>query len=88
MMPDGQMAVWRSRDGGNHWQRQTNGLPDNAWLVVLRESMDTDPCDPAGVYIGTTGGHLFYSRNEGEHWEILADFLPPILSVSAVQVVG
>jgi photosystem II stability/assembly factor-like uncharacterized protein len=84
-VPDGQIAVWRSQDDGQTWQRLTDGLPDPAWLTILQENLATDTCDPAGVYIGTTTGQLFYSRDEGERWETLADYLPPVLSVSAVQ---
>ena len=87
-VPDGQMAVWRSRDDGATWQRLTNGLPKSAWLTILRESLATDPCDAAGVYVGTTTGQVFYSRDEGETWDTLADHLPPVLSVSAAQVAG
>jgi hypothetical protein len=29
---------------------------------------------------------LFYSRDSGDSWEMLADFLPPILSVEAAVV--
>ena len=87
-VPDGQMAVWRSRDEGNSWERLTSGLPDYAWLTVLRDALATDTCDPSGVYVGTTTGQLFYSRDEGDHWESLADHLPPILAVSVAQVVG
>ncbi len=45
--------------------------------------MSTDTGDPAGVYFGTETGQLFYSRDEGQQWDLLADFLPPILSVEA-----
>lgn len=86
--PEGQMAVWRSRDDGNSWEPLTNGLPNNAWLTILREGLTTDPCDSAGVYVGTTTGQVFWSRDEGEHWTTLADYLPPVLSVSAACVVG
>jgi photosystem II stability/assembly factor-like uncharacterized protein len=86
VVPDGRMAVWRSRDAGQTWQRLTEGLPDNAWLSVLREGLAVDTCDPAGIYVGTSTGQLFYSRDEGAHWEILADYLPPVLSVTAAQV--
>jgi hypothetical protein len=86
--PEGQMAVWRSRDDGNNWQKLAAGLPDAAWLTILRDAMATDWCDPAGVYVGTETGQLFYSRDEGEHWEVLADFLPPILAVSTGRVSG
>lgn len=87
-VPDGGMAVWRSRDDGESWQRLTRGLPENAWLTVLRECLATDSCEPAGVYVGTATGQVFFSRDEGENWGILADHLPKVLSVSAAQVVG
>ena len=78
------MAVYRSANGGRSWQKQTRGLPaKNAYLTVLREAMSGDSCDPAGIYFGTETGQLFYSRNEGREWHLLADLLPPILSVEA-----
>ena len=40
-----------------------------------------DTLEPAGLYAGTDTGQLFYSRDDGDTWEILADYLPPILSV-------
>ncbi|MCL4561160.1 MAG: exo-alpha-sialidase [Chloroflexi bacterium] len=86
MSLDGQFAVWRSRDAGETWQRQTSGLPQGAHLVVLRDALATDTLDPAGIYAGTDTGQLFYSRDEGETWEILAAFLPPIQSVKTAVV--
>ncbi len=81
MSVDGQAAVWRSRDSGESWQRITAGLPAKAHVVVLREAMVADNLEPAGLYAGTDTGQLFYSRDDGDNWEILADFLPPILSL-------
>jgi photosystem II stability/assembly factor-like uncharacterized protein len=66
MSVDNQVAVWRSRDGGENWQRLTNGLPKNAHVVVLREAMATDNLEPAGLYAGTDTGQL-YSRDDGDH---------------------
>lgn len=87
-MPDGRAAVWRSRDGGDSWSDLRAGLPqENAYLGVLREAMAVDRLDPAGVYLGTGTGQLFASPDEGEHWSLVADFLPPIWSVD-VAVVG
>lgn len=87
-VPDGQMAVWRTRDDGATWQPLTHGLPDGAWLNVLRDALTADTCDPCGIYVGTTGGHLFYSRDEGDTWQRLTDYLLPVLSVAAARVVA
>src|SRR5450759_1040778 len=86
MSVDGQFSVWRSRDAGESWERKSEGLPKNAHLVVLREALATDTLDQAGIYAGTDTGHLFYSRDEGDTWEILADYLPPILSVETAVI--
>ncbi len=82
--PDGKLSAFRSRDGGRSWQRAAKGLPErNAHLLVLREAMSVDSADPAGVYFGTSTGQLFYTRNEGNDWNLMADFLPPVFSVEA-----
>ena len=86
MSVDGKFSVWRSRDMGESWERLTKGLPDKAHLVVLREAMATDPFEDAGIYVGTHTGQLFYSRDSGDSWDLMADFLPPIQSVEAAVV--
>ena len=83
---DGQFAVWRSRDAGNSWEKLTKGLPERAHVDVLREAMGLDSFEDAGVYVGTNTGQLFYTRDSGDNWELLADFLPPIQSVEAAVV--
>ena len=45
--------------------------------------MATDSLDPVGVYVGTEGGQLLASRDGGDHWEVLFNWLPPISSVQA-----
>ena len=64
----------------------TDGLPKNAHLVVLRDAMAADTLDPAGIYAGTNTGQLFYSRDDGDSWEVLSGFLPPIQSVSTAVI--
>jgi hypothetical protein len=83
---DGKFRVWRSSDQGDTWQPLSNGLPDQAYLVVLREAMATDTCDEAGIYVGTSTGQIFYSRDSGDHWALLADFLPPIYSIETAVI--
>ena len=48
--------------------------------------MTTDTLDPAGVYVGTQGGQLLASRDEGDHWKVLFNWLPPITSVQTAVV--
>ena len=86
-VPRGQLAVWRSRNGGRTWQKLARGLPQRqAYVAVLRDASATDSCDEPGVYIGTTGGAIFYSRNSGDSWELLHAHLPAVLSLEACVV--
>jgi len=82
---DGRLRVYRSRDAGGSWRSMSDGLPSaNAWITVLREALDTDAA--GGVFFGTSGGHLFASLNGARNWEMVAGFLPRILSVKAVRI--
>lgn len=80
-----QFAVYRTQNAGRRWERLTRGLPKGPTvrLGVLRHGMCTDTVEPCGVYVGTNTGQLFASRNRGDSWTMLADFLPAIYSVSA-----
>ncbi len=80
---ESRFAIWRSRDGGENWQKLTKGLPERADLVVLREAMATDTCEDAGIYVGTSTGQIFFTHDAGDNWELLADYLPPVLSLEA-----
>lgn len=85
--PDGQPAIWRSRDSGDTWQRFAGGLPgSNAFTNVLRDGMSNDGLDPVGVYFGTSTGQLYASSDEGENWTEICGTLPAIWSVEAVAV--
>jgi photosystem II stability/assembly factor-like uncharacterized protein len=86
-VPNGCLAVFRSTNSGKTWQTQSRGLPArNAFDTILREAMSTDTCDPAGVYFGTENGQLYHTRDEGASWNLLAEHLPPIMSVEAMAV--
>ena len=85
--PNGEFAVYRSRSAGDRWQKLNRGLPrQGAYLNVLREGLATDNAQPSGVYVGTSTGELFYSRDEGDNWQVLAGHLPPIYSVGTALV--
>lgn len=84
---DARFRVYRSRNAGADWEPLTRGLPQrNAYLHVMREGMATDSREDCGVYVGTTTGQIFYSRDDGNMWELLIDYLPPINSVDCVTI--
>ncbi len=83
----GRLTVYGTRDAGASWRPLTRGLPQaHAYVTVLREALTSDSADPCGLYLGTSGGHVFASRDGGESWEVIAEYLPRILSVSAAAI--
>ena len=85
---DAKFRVFRTRNGGSDWEPLTKGLPQkNAYLHAMRDGVATDSLDPCGVYIGTSTGQLFFSRDEGDTWNLMADYLPPINSIETARMV-
>lgn len=84
--PGASAAVWRSRDGGESWERKPAGLPEkDCFFTVLRQAMATDSQEPAGVYFGTNSGSVFASTDEGDSWVPVAQHLPTVLSVEVLE---
>jgi photosystem II stability/assembly factor-like uncharacterized protein len=82
--PDGRCTVWRTRDGGASWEPLTTGLPQrDAHLTVLRDAFTGDGQQPAGLYFGTRTGEVYASADDGDTWHVIAEHLPPVLSVRA-----
>jgi len=83
-----QFTVYRTRDGGASWQPMTEGLPGGGGvrLGVLRHGMCADEHDPCGVYVGTNTGQIFASRDGGDSWSLIADFLPSVFSVTTAVI--
>jgi len=62
----------------------TAGLPQASHYVgVLRDAMTADPFSPAGVYLGTTMGEVFYSKDDGDNWQKLPAQFPRITCLRA-----
>ena len=82
--PGGRPAAYRTLDGGRTWRRQAEGFPArDAWWTVKRQAMATDARDPVGIYVGTTSGEVWGSRDEGRTWRCLARHLPEIYALEA-----
>lgn len=80
----GRLRVYRTGDAGRSWEALTQGLPQrHAYVSVLREAMTWDSLRPLGLYLGTSGGHVFASRDAGLSWTLVAGYLPRILCVAA-----
>ncbi len=83
----GKLRVYRSRDAGVSWTALTEGLPqENVFVTILRDGLEADQLDPLGLYLGTSSGHLFATRDAGEHWSLIAGFLPGILCIRAAVI--
>ena len=85
--PDGRLGVYRTEDGGESWELATNGLPERAWVEVLREGMAVGPARP--------GRHLLrheerlglrLARRRATSGSRRRGYLPAILSVEVARV--
>jgi len=65
--------VWVTRDFGETWEHIANGLPDDAFVRVVRE----DPVRRGLLYAGTELG-VFVSFDDGDHWQSLQLQLPVV----------
>jgi len=63
--------IYRTRDAGTSWERIVQGLPDTAFVRVVRE----DPVRSGLLYCGTESG-VFVSVDAGDHWQSLQLNLP------------
>ena len=77
---DGRLGVYRTSDGGASWALASDGLPERAWVAVLREGL---AFDDEAVYFGTQSGSVWAAPRGGGRWTEVARDLPPILSVEA-----
>lgn len=85
--PGGKPAAYMTRTAGGGWTRQDNGFPrSNAWWTVKRQAMTNDAHEAVGLYVGTTQGEVWASRNEGATWGCIARHLPEIYSLEAVAI--
>jgi len=84
--PEGRLRVHRTRDAGETWTELGEGLPDDAWVAVMRDAFCADAGDPTGIYVGTRDGCVYASADEGDTFTLVADHLPDVLAVRAARL--
>ncbi|MFO1502442.1 MAG: hypothetical protein U1F39_01355 [Steroidobacteraceae bacterium] len=83
----GKPAAYGTRNAGKSWQRLDRGLPGrDAWWTVKRQAMCGDARDPVGLYVGTTSGEIWASRDEGGSWKCIARHLPEIYALETAEL--
>jgi photosystem II stability/assembly factor-like uncharacterized protein len=70
-LDDLQAYIYRTHDGGQTWEKITNGLPDDASVNVVRE----DPVRQGLLFAGTEHA-IYVSFNDGDSWQSLQLNLP------------
>lgn len=84
MPRDGALAVYRTRDAGTSWTALTHGLPQHDFhQSIYRQALATDTLHPLGLYLGSSGGELYASRDSGDHWTRIREHLAAVTSVRA-----
>ncbi len=63
--------IFRTHKYGKEWKQITNGIPDGSYVHAVRE----DPQYGGLLFAGTETG-VFYSLDDGEHWQHLQLNLP------------
>jgi photosystem II stability/assembly factor-like uncharacterized protein len=74
--------LYRTHDGGVHWQLAASGIPDGSFVNAVRE----DPVKKGLLYAGTEKG-VYVSLDDGDHWQPLQANLP-VTSVRDLDVHG
>ena len=83
VMPLGRPSLFCSQNKGKEWFKQDIGFPiRNAWFSINPKATITDNLESVGMYIGTTNGAIWISRNEGNSWHQMAVNLPEIISLN------
>ena len=76
------LIVQKTTNGGKSWKILNKGLPDkNCYDIVYRHALSVKENH---ILFGTTTGHVYFSKNQGESWQMLPNHLPAIYSVKLV----
>ncbi len=79
---DYQPYIYKTENYGKRWKRIDEGLPEDAFVRVVREDTEREGM----LYAGTESG-MFVSFDDGDHWQALRLNLPPV-PITDMQVKG
>lgn len=78
---EGRVVVTRTSDGGDSFEVLARGLPGAfAYDLVYRHGLALAP--DGTLAFGSTTGNLFVSRDRGEQWAVVSNYLPPVYAVT------
>jgi hypothetical protein len=78
---EGQFFVNRTRDGGKTLEALTKGLPAvSTYDLRYRHALERDGSGEQLVMRSITGS-LWMRENQGDSWELITGYLPPIYCV-------
>ncbi|MCB0572797.1 MAG: hypothetical protein KDC66_23675 [Phaeodactylibacter sp.] len=73
------LCICRTDDGGQSWQAQRNGLPqEHCYDIIYRHALAASGDD---IAFGTTTGNAFFSTDRGDSWQVLSHYLPMVHAV-------
>ena len=73
------VALYRSRDGGDHWELLESGLPQPFDTMVRSIVQDKD-----GTLFAAAEGTVYVSTGDGDNWTEAASELPPVRALVLV----
>lgn len=78
---DARLVVTRTRDAGSSFESLSVGLPEQpSYDLVYRHALDIDSSGEMLAF-GSTTGNLWISEDQGDSWQCLSNYLPPINAV-------
>jgi len=81
----GGVQVYRWTEKDRKWTPMVKGQPWRGDIGTHREGLAADALDPAGLYLGTTTGELFFSNDAAKSWGQVPYHFPGIHSVSVAS---
>jgi hypothetical protein len=81
LVEGGHFQVYRWTDKTRAWSPLLGKKQWVGGFGMHRDGMATDALDPAGVYVGTTTGQLFWTADGGKRWGLVPYQFPGIQSV-------